>query len=155
MPNWFDIRIKTEGTSFDAIRTIIRAWPDTVFDDTYAPALEKIAESGVEFMRFVILDSATETGIARAGAGGNGPGRVDTGTMFDSVTSKINANKGHFAALVGWLNGTPGYAIFQELGTSHGIEGMGALIQAREYMLSQIQALGNTGKTSSTGSLGD
>lgn len=144
--SWFDIRVKTERQKFDAIRSIIRTWPTEVAREVYFPELEKIANNGKEYMRYIILASETDTGRARAAQGGNGPGRVDTGTMYDSVRARVNVNKNSFSALVGWLDGRPGYAIFQEHGTKNGVKGMEAVQQAQEYMLSEIRKLKAGGK---------
>jgi hypothetical protein len=149
MTDWFNIRIKTEKPAFDAVRALIRAWPEHVADEIYFPALEQIAKNGRDYIRYIILESTTATGEARAAAGGGVPGRVDTGTMFDAVSYRIYKGNTSFSASVGWTQGTPGYAIFQELGTSRGIEGMNAIITAREYMLSEIRGMNGTGKVSS------
>ena len=148
--SWFEIRVKTERQKFDAIRSIIRTWPEEVAREVYFPELEKIANNGKEYMRYIILSSETETGKKRANQGGNGPGRVDTGVMFDSVRARVNINKSGFSALVGWLDGRPGYAIFQEHGTKNGVKGMEAVQQAQEYMLSEIRRLKAGGKISGT-----
>jgi hypothetical protein len=144
--SWFDIRVKTERQKFDAIRSIIRTWPQEVAKEIYFPELEKIAENGKEYIRYIILASDTDTGRRRANNGGNGPGRVDSGTMYDSVRARVNVNKDSFSALVGWLDGRPGYAIFQEHGTKNGVKGMEAIQQAQEYMLSEIRKLKAGGK---------
>lgn len=145
MSKWFNIRVKTERQKFDAVRSIIQSWPEDVARDVYFPALAQIAEDGKQYVRYIILSSDTATGRARAGQGGNGPGRVDSGAMYDAVRARVNVNKGSFSALVGWLDGKPGYSIFQEQGTKNGVVGMNALGQAQEYMLSEIRKLSKTG----------
>lgn len=150
MADWFKIRVKTERQQFNAVRSIIRTYPEKVANEIYFPQLRQIAENGKEYMRYIILASDTATGRKRAGQGGNGPGRVNTGLMYDSVRARVNQNKNSFSALVGWLDGRPGYAIFQELGTKNGVKGMEAVQQAQEYMLSEIRKLSHGGTITGT-----
>lgn len=146
-----NIRVKTEASKFNAVRSKIEGWPKEVAQDIYFPALERIAQEGVDFIRFIILSATTMTGAQRANAGGNGPGRVDSGKMYEKVNyrARKRANNG-FSLFVGWTNGTPGYAIFQENGTKNGVVGMEALRQAQQYMYSEAVKLANGGKVNRT-----
>lgn len=150
MGDWFNIRIKTERSKFNSVRSIIKTYPEDVAQEVYYPALRQIAENGKDYMRYIILASDTATGRKRAAQGGNGPGRVDTGKLYDGVRARTNINKDSFSAIVGWLDGKPGYAIFQELGTTNGVKGMEAIAQTQEYMLSEIKKLSKGGKITST-----
>lgn len=141
MPDWFKLRIKAPARDFDAVRAKIMGWPEEVAREVYWPQMEAIAQEAREYIRFIILQKETATGQARAAQGGNGPGRVKTGKMFDLVRARVRARKQGFSAFVGWLDGKPGYAVFQELGTKNGVEAMEAIHSAREYMLSQMKAL--------------
>lgn len=139
--SWLNLRVKVPANQLDTVRSKIRGWPEEVAREVYWPALQQIAASGAEYIRFIILASETETGKRRAAAGGSGPGRVDTGDMFDQVGYRNRVTAGGFSSFVGWVNGRPGYATFQELGTKNGVKAMNAIGQAQEYMLSQIRAL--------------
>lgn len=156
--DWVDIRIKVPQKDFDKIRTRIQGWPDEVMQDVYMPAVRAIAASGREYIRRIIDKSTTKTGEARAAAGGNGPGRVDTGDMRRAVgarTTPYKSGKG-FSMFIGWVGtgsrltrqggdrsttGAPGYAIFQEHGTKNGVEGMEAISQAEVFVMTKLRAL--------------
>lgn len=141
-------KINVSVKNLDVARAKIRTWPTEVADKVYFPALQEIANNGREYIRYTILASSTKTGEERAAAGGGQPGRYVTGALFDQVRARVNVNKDSFTALVGWTDGTPEYAIFQEYGTRT-IEGMNSIVLAREYMLSAIQALSGTGRVES------
>ena len=141
MADWLNIRVKIQGDNLDTVRSKIRGWPEKVAEEVYWPALAAIAAEGADYIRFIILDSKTETGEKRVAAGGNGPGRVDTGNMFDMVGYRNRKTKGGFSSFVGWVNGRPGYALFQDLGTKNGVKAMNAISQAQEYMLMRMLEL--------------
>lgn len=141
-------KINVSVKNLDVARAKIRTWPTDVADKVYFPALKEIADNGREYIRYTILASSTKTGEERASAGGGSSGRYVSGTLFDQVRSRVNTNKDSFTALVGWTDGTPEYAIFQEYGTRT-IEGMNSIVMAREYMLSAIQGLNGTGRVES------
>lgn len=149
MGDWFNLRVKVPTQQLNSTRNIIRAWPQKVAAEVYYPKLTQIAQEGRDYMRYIILAASTPTGVKRQGQGGNGPGRVNTGQMFDSVRYRVRQNKYNYSATIGWLDGKPGYAIFQELGTKNGVVGMNAVAQANEYMLSEIRALA-AGRLTST-----
>lgn len=139
--DWLNIRVKTEASKFDAVRSKIQGWPEEVAKEVYWPMLQEIGRQGRDYIRAIILSSTTPTGEQRARNGGNGPGRVKTGQMFDKVSSRARERKTGFSLFVGWAEGRPGYSIFQELGTRNGVIGMNAIAQAEEYMLSQLRAM--------------
>lgn len=155
--NWIDARIKVRQADIEKVRSKIVGWPDEVMTDIYYPALRAIAAEGREFIRNIIDKSTTATGQARAAAGGNGPGRVDTGDMRRAVGSRASLYKSGkgFSIFIGWVGtsatlsrtgtragqGTPGYAIFQEHGTKNGVEGMEAIGQAEVFVMTKLRAL--------------
>lgn len=141
MSKWLDLRIKVPGNNLNAVRSKIRGWPEEIAEEIFWPALEQISAEGADFIRFIILAAETETGKKRAALGGNGPGRVKTGTMFDMVGYRNRKTKNGFSSFVGWVNGRPGYAIFQELGTRNGVKAMDAISQAQEFMLMKLREL--------------
>jgi hypothetical protein len=145
---WMDIRVKTERSQLDAVRATIINRPQKVMDQTYKPALKAIADEGRDYIRYIILASTTRTGEARVAAGGQYAGRR-TGksgrdSMYTRVRSRIRGGTGknqRFVIQVGWDEGKPGYAIFQEYGTKNGVVGMNALGQAHEFMLARIRRM--------------
>lgn len=139
--DWFNIRVKTEASAFNAVRNKIMGWPEEVAKEVYWPMLQQVGRDGRDFIRYIILDSTTPTGEERARRGGNGPGRVNTGNMYNAVSSRARERKDGFSLFVGWADGRPGYSIFQELGTRNGVVGMNAIQQAEEFMLSQLRAM--------------
>lgn len=145
MADWANVRVKANASDFDLLRSKILAHPGKVAKDVYYPALRRISQAGVDYMRYIILTSETATGKARAGRGGNGPGRVDTGAMFDAVKMRVRERKDGFTSFVGWIDGRPGYSVFQEHGVKGGVVGMNALAQAQEFMLSEIRKLAKGG----------
>lgn len=67
-------------------------------------------------------------------------GRVDTGTMRDSVDSAVTVDRKDLVrSEFGWLGQTPFYAKFQELGTDQGIEGMYALTDAFQEVTQNLE----------------
>lgn len=142
MSNWLGIKVKTEAAEFNKVRTKILGWPEEVAKNVYWPELEKIGREGVALIRQIILTSETTTGRERARRGGDGPGRVKTRKMYNSVTSRARERQGNaFSLFVGWIRGEPGYAIFQEQGTRTGIAAMNAVGQAEVYMLERLRAV--------------
>jgi hypothetical protein len=138
MANWFNIKVKTEASQFDKVRTKILGWPEEVAREVYWPELEKIGQEGVELIRFLILSNKDTKKYERTGV----PGRVDTGRMVDSVTSRARERSGNsFSLFVGWIRGEPGYAIFQEQGTKNGVRALNAIGQAEVYMLERLRGL--------------
>jgi hypothetical protein len=104
--------------------------PGQVTQDV-AEALREIAGQGVRDMRQSVITSTTKTGRARAALGQGEPGRIVTGKMLNSIDQKITVNKNSVTMNFGWLNGRPGYAFFQEYGTSNGVPAMHALTDAQ------------------------
>lgn len=141
MSKWMTVRTKTERARFDSVRSKIMGYPEKVAKERYWPQLEQIAQDGVDYIRYIIATSETRTGQERANRGMGAAGRIDSGDMFDKVGARIRERKTGFSAFVGWIYGKPGYSIFQEQGTKRGVQGMHALEQAREYMLSELRAM--------------
>lgn len=137
MSKWFDIRVKTEASKFDAVRSKIMGWPEEVAKEVYWPMLEQIGLEGKAFIQQII---ATDQNTKKFREGG-GEGRIKSGLMYRSVKSRARERKNGFSLFVGWIDGRPGYSIFQEYGTRNGVVGMDAIGQAQEYMLSRLRAM--------------
>ena len=146
-------RVRVYGLDLEGVRALVRSAPDEVAKNI-APELEKIGAQAVLDIRDRIVNSPTKTGF-RAVAKGlrSDPGRIRGAaelaktnrpriggkSMYDSVDSKVRINKKSVSLRFGWLDGKPGYAFFQENGTSNGVVGMGALTDARLKAEGEIQ----------------
>lgn len=128
--SWVDVRVKTEAAQFQAVRSKIMGWPEHVTQTVYEPLVKQIAANAVELIKYIILTAPNKT---------KEPGRYDTGRMYDAVKFRFRPRTKGFSVFVGWIDGRPGYAIFQELGTSNGVKAMNAIGQASEYILSELK----------------
>lgn len=117
--------VRVTGMDFDQMRAFFASAP-TVIGDQVEDGLREIAADGVRNMRDRIETASTKTGLAQGRTG-----RVVTGKMRDSVDQQVRRNKNNVSMRFGWLNGRPGYAFFQEYGTSNGIPAMHALTDAQ------------------------
>lgn len=150
MPDWIPIRIRTERGKMMHMKNRIMGYPEEAMTKYYFQQLQSITASAADVMKnFIEYDRSvrTPTGEARKARGGNGPGRKDTGTMINGITwrgEKISDAKYKFE--FGWLNGEPGYAIFQEHGTKNGVRAMHALEYAAQFARTELGFLGNSNK---------
>ena len=110
---------------------------------------EAIVEAAEDMIR--ILEAArTPTGEARAAAGGNGPGRVDTGTMRDAIKSRVlEKTPTRTVGAWGWLDEVLDYFVYQEYGGEHfavrfaGMDALqGSYINARERFHARLRKIG-------------
>lgn len=117
--------IRVKGVGFEDIRAWLLRLPDTVTEQS-ANRLEVIGVEAVESIRNTIDTANTATGQAEGRQGRN-----KTFEMRRKVTFQVRRNKRSTSLRVGWLDGRPGYAWFQEHGTSNGIEGMKSIEKAQ------------------------
>lgn len=97
---------------------------------------EEAAEKGGNITKHHIETRGTDKSGKR--------GRIETGEMRDNVSSKVTDKQPDSAtATFGWIDGTPGYEWFQELGFVHRggaeVEGMYALTDAREEVVDDLK----------------
>ena len=155
--DWFQIRTKTEPAKMKYMSAKINGFPDEAAEKYYFQKLQQITAAGADIMRnYIEYDRAnfTETGKKRAARGGNGPGRKDSGDMIKGIVwSGKKDGKGKYRFAFGWLNGTPGYSIFQEYGVEGGVKGMNSLQYAREFVRKEIRYLASNGKGTRFGPL--
>lgn len=118
-------KVVVTGMDFDQMRQFFASAPGVV-GDKVEEELRGIAANGVRNMRERIETASTKTGLADGRTG-----RVVTGKMRDSVDQQIRRNGNNVSMRFGWINGRPGYAFFQEYGTSNGIPAMHALTDAQ------------------------
>lgn len=138
-------RVRVTGPDFNQIRELVRTRPDQVTSEI-AEELREIGADAVREMRRTIENSTTKTGAAaqadgkrstagrvrgRDEAAASSRPRVGGKSMRDSVDQEVRVNRRSISLRFGWLNGRPGYAFFQEYGTSNGVPAMHALTNAR------------------------
>jgi len=112
--------------------------------------LEEVLDEAVEDMIAIIEAAITDTGEARAAAGGNGPGRVDTGRMRDAVKRRLlEKTPERTVGAWGWLDEVAEYFIYQEVGSEKfnvHFKGMSALqgsfLKARENFQRKLAQVG-------------
>lgn len=137
--DWLGIRIKTEPQNIKYVKGRIEGYPQEAFQKYFFQALQSMASQGVDVMRTYI-----ETYSWYDSKGNKRRGRVDTGFMRDSVKwSGRKLENGNYRFEFGWLEGKPGYAIFQEQGTKNGVQAMNAIAYATEFMRNELRLMGN------------
>lgn len=142
--NWIPIRVQTEPAKMKFMKTRIETFTDVQIK-RYFQLLQYIFATYAEAMRMDIAgkDYATPTGYARVARGGPGPGRIVTGAMIKGVKwrgRKISDSRYLFE--IGWLDGRPGYAIFQEYGTKNGVKAMKILATYQRLIAEEIRLYG-------------
>lgn len=138
-------RVRVRGIDFEDIRELIRTKPDQITKEI-ENGLREIGAQAVRDMRERIETDVTKTGLeaARRGyrpSGGrvrgaaeakaSGRPRIAGRSMRDSVDQEVKVNRRSISLRFGWLTGRPGYAFFQEYGTSNGVPAMHALTDAK------------------------
>lgn len=145
--DWLPIRVKTEQSKMNRVVDRIEGFPEEVMTKYFFQFLQGIAASGADVMRNYIEYNShnyTPTGQRRADAGGPGPGRRKSGDMIAGIKwsgKKVAPAKYEF--LVGWLDGTPGYSVFQEYGTKSGVTAMNSLQYTADFMRREMKLLGH------------
>lgn len=142
--NWLPIRIKTEQAKMKHVVGTIEGFPKEVTQKYYFQALQSIAASAADIMRNYIRYSpviATKTG--KGDTPPRAKGRNKTGNMADHVKWRlVESERGkRYKFNVGWIDGEPGYAIFQEQGTKNGVVGMNAIGYATDFVKQELKLL--------------
>lgn len=145
-PNSGVNRVKVTGLDFETIRQRIVSAPDEITVQL-AEQLRIIGADAVRDMRQTIENSVTKTGQAALSEGkrstaGRVRGKQEAATsgrprtasggrsMKDAVDQEVKVNRRSISLRFGWITGRPGYAFFQEYGTSNGVPAMHALTDA-------------------------
>lgn len=113
----------------------------------YFQRLQSIAADAVQIGRIQIKLATTETGRKRAALGGD-PGRIETGEFYGKLKwEAVSTGKGEYRIRIGWLDGEPEYARFQEFGFQHRsgmyVTGADALGAAQRYFEKELAKLRN------------
>lgn len=119
---------------------------DEVIMPYYFQKLQSITFRAHQIGQETIKAATTPTGAARAAAGGNGPGRVDSGEFLAGFTLDSGRKFGKIYEFnIGWLNGTPRWASYQEMGFKHRsgaiVTGAEARAAAARYINNEIEKL--------------
>lgn len=137
-------RVRVHGVDFEDIRELIRTKPEQVTKEVEA-ILQTIGADAVRDMRETVDAAETRTGRKALAEGKRstagrvrGANEVTTSrpryggkSMLDSIDQKVRVNRRSISLRFGWINGRPGYAFFQEYGTSNGVPAMHALTDAK------------------------
>lgn len=123
------------------------AFKDDVAVPYYFQRLQSILARAGAVGRQQIADAVTATGIARARNGGGEPGRIESHQFIDNFKATVGRSngKGRYEFEIGWLNGSPNWASYQELGFLHSsgmlVTGADALGAAERFILNEIEKL--------------
>lgn len=137
------LRLEWSPPDIDALKKGIEQWQDQLLQVIY-DAVEDATLHGEDRMIEILESAVTRTGEERASRGGH-PGRIDSGTMRDAISSGIYETGGRVEGEWGWLDEVLDYFGYQEEGTGR-IGAMNALngsyISAREMFIERLQAAG-------------
>lgn len=89
-------------------------------------AAEAFADTAERVMRETFIAAETPTGRARADAGGNGPGRVDTERLINAIMQQLEAHGSAVVPRAGFLEDQQPYFLLQDQGFQN-VEGAHAL----------------------------
>jgi hypothetical protein len=142
-------RVSVKGLDFMEIRELVNKKPGQIIGDA-TTILRTIGAGAVRDMRDTITN---EDGVTKIQQRGERKGRVRPQgdstfasrprvggkSMRDSVDYQVRVNKSSVSLRFGWINGRPGYAFFQEYGTSNGVPAMHALTDAKAKATSELQ----------------
>lgn len=146
MANWGSARVKTEQSKMKYVQGLIEGYAEKAIGPYFFQYLQSMMPEAVDVMQQYLNERPnwTETGIKRRAMGGNGPGRVKSGDMQRAISWRQipTGRKGYYKFQVGWVNGEPGYAIFQEQGTKNGIKAMNAIGYTTEWLRNEIALMG-------------
>lgn len=113
--------------------------------DTLNSLMAELAAEGEGRMIEILESAVTQTGWERAQRGGH-PGRVETSTMRDAISSDFTPGEDEIIAEWGWLQEVLDYFLLQEHGDEvFGVqfEGMNALrgsyIEMREKLIERLE----------------
>ncbi len=94
----------------------LEAAPELVQDEAENMA-DEIGEIGAQTMRFKVVTSGTDFSIAAQQVGVNqGPGRIRSGSLFDSIDYRVESGGRYTRSVIGYLHNYQEYFLFQEEG---------------------------------------
>ena len=98
-------------------------------EENVAKAMEEAMRATVEVTKDAIVRTVETSGTNKQwsrsyrGRDRSGVGRIETGRMRNSVKTEVKRSGNFVTGRAGWLNGTPYYTKFQELGFRHYVTG--------------------------------
>lgn len=102
-------------------------------------AATAFAETAERVMRETFIAAETPTGRARSDAGGNGPGRVDTGRLINAITHALEVGGLEVVGRAGFLKDQEAYFLIQDQSERYGAHAMQAgFIAGREAAIAVI-----------------
>lgn len=112
----------------------------------YFQELQSIVAKATELARIQIKMATTETGKKRAAKSGGLPGRIESKKFYDNLKWEVKSqDKGVYKIRIGWFDGEPDWATYQELGFTHRsgmyVAGADALGEASRYIELEIEKL--------------
>jgi hypothetical protein len=136
--NWFEIRVKTEPSAMKNVVSRIEGFQKEAADKYFFQMLQSISAAAADVGRQYIASAKVSTPTGEA-AGRKG--RIKSGDMQAGFKNDggHKTGDGKYEFHFGWNDGTPGYSIFQELGTKNGITAMHALQYARQFAAAELK----------------
>ncbi len=146
MANWGKARVKVEPAKMKYVQGKIEGFADKALGPYFFQFMQKMMPEAVDVMRHYLeaKPNWTPTGEARKARGGDGPGRVDSGDMQRAISWRQvpTGIKGYYRFQLGWVNGEPGYSIFQEQGTKNGVKGMNSIAYTTDWLEREAALMG-------------
>lgn len=135
-PKWIDIRLKTEPSHMKHVRNRIFAYKDQVVEKYFFQFLQYLAATGADIGRNYIASSAVSTDTGRREGR---QGRIKTGEMQRNFKWRVNKEGKRYNVDIGWVDGEPGYSIFQEQGVTGGVVGMNAIGYVTDWVRQEMK----------------
>lgn len=130
----------------EKLQHVIKSHKDEVVMPYYFQKLQSITFYAHAAGREEIRNAITRTGEARARRGEGVPGRIKSGKFIEGFTLDTGQRIGDtYEFNIGWLNGLPYWAVYQELGFKHRagmfVTGADALGATRRYIENEMSKL--------------
>lgn len=128
------------------LKVTIESHMDEVVMPHYFQKMQSITYYAYQIGKQQIREAVTMTGRRRAAKGLGEPGRVETGKFIDGFTLDPGQRVGKtYEFNIGWLDGAPEWASYQELGFIHRggmiVTGADALGAATRYIENEMDKL--------------
>lgn len=138
------LRVNVKMPDFKGIQRAVDRYRDDLWNIVHE-ALEEATLYGEDRMIEILESAFTKTGMERAARGGH-PGRIETGTMRDAISSDVYLlGQTKLSGEWGWLNEVEDYFLAQENGAGL-IPAMSALqgsfVSAKALFLKRLKDAG-------------
>lgn len=127
------------SANFELVEKRLQQIPDKLLPCIQQKVAEALAV-GKTSMETTVNTSGTDYSLSQGRSG-----RVDTGEMLSEINSQTSRSGNTVNGFLGWLEGTPMWARYQELGFTHyltgkDVEGMHAIANASEEVWDLVRA---------------